>query len=214
MKPARKAPGSDSGDTPVLPLVRKGEKQDHPTDAALMDRIRGGDERALEALVDRFWQRLEHFATGIVGSRAQAKDVVQEVFIRAWTRGASSAHPSSVAAYLYTITRNLSLNAKRSERARSRREEVGHESCTSPNKPARPDELLDAALLREEVSAAVASLPDRRREVFKLARFHGLSYHEIAAVLGISSQTVANQMSSALSELKERLSHRLDDAME
>ena len=75
--------------------------------------------------------------------------------------------------------------------------------------PAQPDELLEETLLQEEVAAAIADLPERRREVFVLARFHGLSYQEIADVLGVSQQTVANQMSSALSQLRELLSHRL-----
>jgi RNA polymerase sigma-70 factor (ECF subfamily) len=59
------------------------------------------------------------------------------------------------------------------------------------------------------VESAITALPERRREIFVLSRYHGLSYREIAEVLEISPQTVANQLSAALATLRESLaSHR------
>jgi len=66
-------------------------------------------------------------------------------------------------------------------------------------------ELAEHGQLSDAVRSALADLPPRRREVFSLARFHGLSYAEIAETLDVSPQTVANQMSAALSTLRKQL---------
>lgn len=152
-----------------MPLKRQFEHGARPTDDALMARVSAGDERSFEVLVDRYWPRLVHFAAGFVGGE-QAKDVVQEVFIQLWNGGAAHAHSGSTAAYLYKITRNVSLNSNRSERARSRREQNLHARGASRDAPARPDEDLDAAPCSERksplrsrifLSAAARSSPSR-----------------------------------------------------
>ena len=209
MQSAPKTPGAGDSDRPVVPQAQLTTPSEGATDQALLEGVRVGSERSFEVLVKRFWPRLENFAKGLVGDGEQAKDVVQQVFIRVWDRGAFLPSSGSVAGYLYTITRNLALNARRDDRARTRREQIRAEHHLADGRPHQPDQLLDETLLQEEVSAAIADLPERRREVFTLARFHGLSHQEIADVLGISPQTVANQMSSALAQLREFLSHRL-----
>jgi RNA polymerase sigma-70 factor (ECF subfamily) len=68
-----------------------------------------------------------------------------------------------------------------------------------------PLELAERAELREVLIKAVDALPPRRREVFVLARFHGRSYRDIADIMDISPQTVANQVSAAVRDLRRRL---------
>jgi RNA polymerase sigma-70 factor (ECF subfamily) len=68
-----------------------------------------------------------------------------------------------------------------------------------------PLELAERAELREVLTKAVDALPPRRREVFVLARFHGRSYRDIADIMDISPQTVANQVSAAVRDLRRRL---------
>ena len=73
-----------------------------------------------------------------------------------------------------------------------------------------PDRTLELSELERAAAAAVASLPERRGEVFRLAREQALSYAEIADVMGLSVQTVANHMSLALSDLRAALRPHLD----
>src|SRR5690606_23810320 len=113
MEPAPKSPSPGDGDPSVVPLARSDPPSQGATDQDLLEGVRVGSERSFEILVQRFWSRLVHFARGILGDGEPAKDVVQEVFMRVWDRGASLPSSGSVAAYLYTITRNVALNAQR-----------------------------------------------------------------------------------------------------
>jgi RNA polymerase sigma-70 factor (ECF subfamily) len=80
------------------------------------------------------------------------------------------------------------------------------EATASNLETADPSATLEAAELEVAVSQAIQRLPPRRREIFELARFHGRRYHEIAVIAGISVQTVANQMSAAITQLRRSLS--------
>lgn len=180
-------------------------------DQALMERVRMGHRDSLRVLLERYWSPLVGYAAGIVGGRDGAEDVVQETFIRVWSARNQWTATGSVNGYLYRITRNLALNARRDESSQRERDEKGGRRRSRMRPPRRPDEVLESSDLRREVQEAIDALPERRREVFVLSRFHGMTYREIAETMGISPQTVANQMSSALSELRERLAHRLGD---
>lgn len=162
----------------------------------LMDAIRGGSQSALAELIDRCWPELVRYAARQVGEVDLARDIVQETFIQIWERRRAWKPRGSARAYLYRIVRNLVIDEKRRQKVR-RRWLAGRDS-----RPAKhvvtPDQVLDAKLLAEVFEAAVAALPARRREVFELVFMRGLSHAEAAGVMGLSTQTVANQMSSAL----------------
>lgn len=180
------------------------------SDRAIMTRVREGCEASLGMLLQRHWSGLTAYASRLVHDREDAKDVVQEVFARVWLKRTDWEPCGSVSGYLYRITRNLSLNWRRSERVRSRAESRGGLQLLESGKVSDPLEQLEAHRLRREVEAAIEQLPDRRREVFVLSRFHGLTHREIGEALGISVPTVSNQMSAALAQLALLLSHHLN----
>ena len=176
-----------------------------PTDrdplAPLMAAIRGGSESALGQLMDLCWPELVRYAARQLGEVELARDIAQEAFIQVWERRRAWKPRGSARAYLYRIVRNLVIDEKRKQGVRRRW--VAHQESSPSTHPATPAEELDAKLLAEVFETAVASLPDRRREVFDLVFMRGLSHAEAAAVMSISAQTVANQMSSALRTVRE-----------
>jgi RNA polymerase sigma-70 factor (ECF subfamily) len=99
--------------------------------------------------------------------------------------------------------RNLALDEKK---RRDRRAAWSMKWPRQEERVATPDELLERSELEREFDLAVAGLPERRREIFLHARMNGLSNREIADVMGITPQTVANQLSAALATLRVALS--------
>ena len=178
-------------------------------DRILAERIRDGHQASFGLLLERYWEQLVLYATGIVGDTDGAQDVVQRTFIQVWRKRSGWTPSGTVGSYLYRITRNLALNTRRDLNLRQERHEEGGMGESYRARPASPDENLDAAALRAEVEGALARLPKRRREVFVLSRFHGLTHREIAETMGTSPQTVSNQMSAALVELRAALSHHM-----
>ena len=169
--------------------------------APLMAAIRGGSQSALGQLMDLCWPELVRYAARQVGDLDLARDIVQETLIQIWERRRAWEPRGSVRAYLYRIVRNLVIDEKRRQGVR-RRWAAGQELAPSP-RPATPDEVLDEQLLTEVFETAVAALPDRRREVFELVFMRGLSHADAATVMGLSVQTVANQMSHALRSVRK-----------
>jgi RNA polymerase sigma-70 factor (ECF subfamily) len=173
-------------------------------DEALMERIRAGDASALDALLKRYWDVVVAYARQILGDPAAAADTAQQTFIKLWQRREQWTPTGSVAAYVFRITRNAALNERRARRVRvvsTGNPRVGATAST----PGTPLQTLEEKELRAGLEAALRLLPERRKEVFMLARFQRLTYDEIAALMGISAQTVANQMSAALADLRKHL---------
>ncbi|MDZ7779994.1 MAG: RNA polymerase sigma-70 factor [Gemmatimonadota bacterium] len=204
------------GDVIPLDANRRGvDDADVPSDAraarpdddlAVMWEIHRGSHEAFSTLLRRYWPRLIRYADTIVGGRDRAQDVVQEAFVRVWQNRSTWEPRGTVSAYLYRITRNLALNSERERKSGASLRRNPEAAASGPRPPRDPDIVFHDNALRREVEAAIASLPERRREVFVLARFHRLSYGEIAEALEISRQTVANQMSAALASLRDQLS--------
>lgn len=179
------------------------------TDRCLLDQIRTGHAPALNALLNRHWASLVTYAARMAQGWDAAEDIAQETFVRIWERRETWSPEGSVRALLYKIARNLALDAQKYRRRRAdwayQRKDVG-------SVPTPYDEL-QANELEAAFEQAVTALPERRREIFLLARVDGLSYQQIAEVLGIAPQTVANQMSSVLSTLRVLLKEYLDEAV-
>lgn len=173
-------------------------------DGALMEGIRDGERDALGELLRRYWPKLVAYATLVLGAEDDAEDVVQDTFCSIWQHRERWISSSSVASYLYQITRNKSYNRLRKSATEHRlRSKIASITSTQA-----VEQSHDASLYRT-VAMAVAELAPRRREVFILARVHGLTYREIAATMQISVQTVANQMTAALDQLRTAVHSKL-----
>jgi RNA polymerase sigma factor (sigma-70 family) len=170
---------------------------------SLMEEIRGGSARAFQELVDRLWPELVRFAVWDNGDPDSARDAVQEAFIDFWRRRRAWVDSGSPRAYLYRAVRHQLLDERRKRKVRE--SWAAREQLRPPPRPADPGQILAATRAEEAFSEAVASLPPRRREAFSLVVLRGLSHREAADVLDVSEQTVANQVSTALREVREAL---------
>jgi RNA polymerase sigma-70 factor (ECF subfamily) len=137
---------------------------------------------------------------GLLKSREAAEDVAQDAFCRLWERRAQLRSDGSLRGFLYHVARNMAISAHRSENVRQRALTA---LMMEPPTFAHIEMQYDG--LSGELKRAIRSLPERRREIVVLHCIHGLTYKEIARLLGIAPQTVANQFSSALDDLRRGL---------
>lgn len=172
-------------------------------EADLVRRLKLGDEDAFESLLGLYWNGLLRFALRVLQDRDRAEDVVQEAFIQLWNRRAEWKRTDTVRPLLYRIVRNRALNEKR--RANAFRKWAGKLRSSERDPTPTPLDDAETSDLRTLLRKAVDSLPERRREIFVLIRYHRLSYREAAETLGLSPQTVANQLSRAMKDLREAL---------
>ncbi len=172
-----------------------------------VEEIRSGSPVAFEALFRSYSPRLCRFALRMIGSRMDAEDLVQEVFVKLWERRADWSPAGSVKAYLYRAVKNQAINyLKRQEILHGRNEvELDEVFSMQPG----PEEELYRKEIETAVQEAIELLPPRCRLIFVLHRLDGLRYGEITRVLDISIKTVETQMGRALKTLRRLLVHHL-----
>ncbi|MCB0795903.1 MAG: RNA polymerase sigma-70 factor [Flavobacteriales bacterium] len=165
-----------------------------------LHRLASGDLSAMESLFKEHFAPLSIFAFQYLKDRDQAEDLVQELFIRIWEGRSELQVKTSIKAYLYASVRNRCLNALKAAKRVVPLDAVGQE----PMEEEEGDEDL-LTLRAARVRAAIEGLPEERRKVFRMSRYEGLKYQEIADRLGISAKTVENQMGKALKTLRVEL---------
>ena len=169
-----------------------------------MDRLRQGDPRAFEELVIAYQHRVFGVALRMLGSRAEAEEAAQEVFLRAHRAIADFRGDAKLSTWLYAIASRLCMNRLASGERRLLREGEETLARIPSGHPSPADELerseRDAALHR-----AIAELSDERRMVVVLRDLEGLSYEEIASALDLELGTVRSRLHRARMDLKEKL---------
>jgi RNA polymerase sigma-70 factor (ECF subfamily) len=184
-------------------------RHEQPT-ATYIDQIREGEIAAFEVIFREYYEKLVRFSLGYIGSREAAEDLVQDVFARIWEQRHGWEIRESLAAYLYGSVRNRCLDYVRHQLVeRQWADHVVAARAAASDELHLESEPADAAIEQDEVDrairAAVDRLPERCRQTFVLSREHGLTYHEIAVVMGVSAQTVKIQMGRALKSLRTSL---------
>ena len=160
-------------------------------------------EARFEAMAHAHYARLGAFAYRLVGSRPAAEDVVHEVLLRVWRRRAGFSFDTALP-YLYQAVRNEATSWRRREGLVQQRA-AGAVDAAAQSDP-RPDaqHKVELSDLAHAVEQTVAALPERRREIFRMQREQGLTYAQIASLLGISIKTVEVQMGRALKAIRLR----------
>jgi RNA polymerase sigma-70 factor (ECF subfamily) len=173
-----------------------------PEELELMARVKRGDLRAFDSLVDRLWPRTFLYAQHLTRNRERAYDVAQEAFARLWQRKDDWKVSGAVGAWLFRTARNIVISEARKARVRQRWSWVHREQAVAPRTPL---EEVESNEVRDAVENAIQQLPERRREVFSLFHLYGMSHREIATILDIQPQSVANHLHRALTDLRVAL---------
>lgn len=169
----------------------------------IFSRMINGDKEAFRFFFEKYYADLCNLVNIYVHDEVMAEEIVQDIYIYFWEKKEKIQIESSVKAYLLRASKNKSLNFLRNEKTRlSIHEKIREASETVYEMPAN---ALDAAQLRNLIENAVKSLPEKCREIYRLAKEKDLSYKEIAEQLDISVKTVENQMCIALKKLRDQL---------
>jgi len=172
----------------------------------VLDRLRAGDPRAFEDLVLAYQHRVFAVAYRMLGSRAEAEEAAQEVFLRVHRGLAAFRGEAKLSTWLFAITSRLCLSCLASGTAqmeRARESEMALANLANPGGGA--PEQLERLETEAALHQAIAELPAERRIVVILRDLEGLAYEEIADSLGLTLGTVRSRLHRARMELKKRL---------
>lgn len=179
-------------------------------DQALVERCRSGDLAAFEPLVEKYRERVWRLAYHYLRDREEAWDVAQEAFIRAWQALPSFRGQSAFYTWLFRIVVNIATDRARQRAARGRAfgtEPVPEEDWERVliDSTRGPDEAAARTEERERLRRALDALPEHHRAIIMLSDLEGLSYREIAEVLGIPMGTVMSRLHNARKRLRRVL---------
>jgi RNA polymerase sigma-70 factor (ECF subfamily) len=179
--------------------------------------VRGLAERRPEALAelfDRYASLLLALTRRILGSAADAEEVVQEAFLQAWNQADRyDSSRSSVSTWLVLIARSRALDRLRQRQSRDRTAAAAEAEPQAPDASARLDENVLIEERRIRVRAALAGLPAEQKQVLELAFYEGLSQTEIAQKTATPLGTVKTRALLAMKKLRRDLREEIRELM-
>lgn len=170
---------------------------------ALIERVKGGETDAFEALVLDNQKKVYNLALKMTGNENDALDISQEAFIKAYTGLKNFRAESRFSVWLYRLTYNLSIDFIR----KNQRTQVSsltyiddngdYADFEIPDISCEPESEIEKRELREAISKGIEELPDKHREILIMREITGMSYDDIALALGLSEGTVKSRISRA-----------------
>lgn len=149
-----------------------------------------------------FYGKVFTFVLSLVKSKANAQDITQNIFMKLWKNRKKLEHIKSMDDYLFILSKNACMDYFRKA---SRKKEISTDVLDEfllSRIVSSPEKRIDAISDIEELRHVIESLPSKRRDIFIMSRFDGLSNDEIASILGVSKKTVENQISLATKKIK------------
>lgn len=168
-------------------------------DQSLVLKLGNGEESAFEHLFNRYHKDVYRYAYSLIRSKEHAQEVTQDVFVKVWLKRETLKPELSFKSFLFTITKNMSYDfLVKASKDLKLKQHIFKNSATSHTPVENYMLNKEYELLRQ---AAINKLPPKRRRIFEMSRNEGKSYQDISAELGITLQTVKNQMSQALTNI-------------
>ena len=186
---------------------------------SLLRRLRDRDERAFRELIDDHRDRVFNITYRMLGNRAEAEDVAQEVFITVFKTIESFREESKFSTWLYRVTVNHCKNrikylARRHDRDKDELDETSNQTNGAvsgmPVRAANPDKALASAQMEKLLQEAIADLDADQREVVILRDVEELSIEEICEITKLPDGTVKSRLHRARLVLRKRMQRHVD----
>ena len=184
-----------------------------PTDLSVLQRIAVRDTAALAELYDRHSRLLFGLILRIVRDRGEAEDILQEAFMRVWTRAETyDAQMGGPLPWIVRVARNCAIDRLRARRVRA----VVHASAidfseVETTAPATSIQTPEATVLiaeqRRTLTGALAGLPAEQRHLIEAAFFEGYTHSELAQRFELPLGTVKTRIRAGMSAMRKRLEH-------
>lgn len=190
-------------------MTKESQKSQKFSDEDLMKRFQEADLSAYDEIVNRYKDQLFNFAYRFLGNHYEAQDVVQETFVRLYTKKHAYRRIAKFSTWLYTITGNL---AKTELRKRKRKNltpisQMGHEDQLYEIEDihANPEKDVDSILTEMLLQKAINKLPLRFKHVVILVDIQELSYDEVAEIMHVPLGTIKSRLNRARKKLAKSL---------
>jgi RNA polymerase sigma-70 factor, ECF subfamily len=188
-----------------------------PDEKELLELVKGGDRGAFRLLVESYQSSLFVCAFDIVKNRADAEDVVQESFVKAYLSLDKFRGLSSFYTWIYRITLNMAIDFRRKVARRGGDSYEFDETWGKQPEGSLNGDPAHSILVKErlqELQSALSSLSDEHRMVITLREVEGMSYDEIASSLGVSVGTVMSRLHYGRKNLQQNLSYSVGNSEE
>jgi RNA polymerase sigma-70 factor (ECF subfamily) len=186
-------------------------------DITLVKRVQNGDKQAFNLLVQKYQFRIRHLVSRFIKDSSEQEDVVQEAFIKAYRAISRFRGDSAFYTWLYRIAVNTSKNYLVAAGRRPPAQDVLADEFTSVGgtdqlvESNSPEEILQNDELVEAIRQSISTLPEELKEAIQLREFDGLSYEDIAAIMGCPIGTVRSRIFRARATIEQAISSLIVD---
>lgn len=188
------------------------------SDAEIIDRFKSGDVEVFDVLAQRYSSRAYQIAYGVLGSKEDAEEVAQDVFIRIYKALPKFRGDAEFSTWMYRIAMNLARNKYRWNKSRGARQNISIQATEEDEESGRgiqvsadelsPDTQAELTEFTGNVMKEIENLPPLYREALVLRNIEEMSYERIATVLGCKLGTIKSRIARAREELRKRLSEQ------
>lgn len=168
------------------------------------------DEHAFQQLFEFYANGLSRFTFSILKNKELSEEAVSDVFFKIWLHRTKISEIQNFKAYLYTTSRNVSLNYLDKEN-RKRAISLDDISVSLPIDEICPESEMISTELKEAIGRAIDHLPERCKLIYSLAKIEQLKYKEIAQILDISVKTIDHQLTIAIHKIGLEIQQYLNE---
>jgi RNA polymerase sigma-70 factor (ECF subfamily) len=168
------------------------------------------DEQAFQQLFNIYAGGLTRFTFSILKNKELSEEAVSDVFFKIWLHRSRIAEIENFKAYLYTTSRNISLNYLDKEK-RKKAVSLDDISVNLPIDEICPESDMISKELKEAIGRAIDHLPERCKLIYSLAKIEQLKYKEIAEILDISVKTIDHQLTIAIHKIGVEIQQYLNE---